>query len=118
MTRTINTPNSEIHIGDLIKQYLTVNKISRAALARKISVSDASVLSYQKRAGGNTATLIVLSHALKHNFFADLAALLPADYSKNEPIDDGVRQNVAQLEKEIEILKAEKAVLLQAFGNK
>jgi len=105
-------------VGEIIRQYLKTNKISSAALARKLNVGDGTILSYQKSSGGNNATLIILSHALKHNFFADIAALLPKTYSSTAPIDNNSSLKIAQLEQEIIILKAEKAVLLQAMGNK
>jgi transcriptional regulator with XRE-family HTH domain len=118
MIRKPKAPDTGIHIGEIIRQYLKSNKISSAALARKLNVGDGTVLSYQKSSGGNNATLIILCHALKHNFFADIAALLPKAYSTTAPIDDINIKKIAQLEQEITILKAEKAVLLQAMGNK
>ncbi len=110
--------NTEIHIGTIIKDYIKENKISSAALARTLGVDDATVLSYQKSSGGNNATLLKLCHALKHNFFADIAALLPKAYSTSAVIDDTDSQKIKALEQEIIILKAEKAVLLLAMGSK
>ena len=118
MIRKPNSPDTGIHVGEIIRQYLKTNKISNAALARKLNVGNGTVLSYQKSSGGNNATLVLLSHALKHNFFADIAALLPKTYSTTAPIDNSSTVKIAQLEQEITILKAEKAVLLQAMGGR
>jgi transcriptional regulator with XRE-family HTH domain len=117
MIRKPKSPDTGIHVGELIKNYLTVNKISRAALARELNVGDGTILSYQKSSGGNNSTLLLLCHALKHNFFADIAALLPKTYTTTAPIDHSSSLKIAELKQEITILKAEKAVLLQAFGK-
>ena len=108
----------EIHIGFILKQYIDAKKIYKSALARSLGVNDSAVVAYQKRAGLQTGTLIKLSHALKHNFFADVAALLPKTYTSSIPTDQTESEKIAKLELEITILKAEKAVLLQAMGSK
>lgn len=102
----------EFHIGSLIKSYIDRNKISKAALARKINRTDSAVLQLQKRASLQLGIVMELSHALKHNFFADIAAQLPETYTTDAPADNTDKEKIARLEQEIIILKAEKAVLL------
>jgi hypothetical protein len=102
----------DFHIGGIIKSYIDRNKISKAALARKVNRTDNSILQLQKRASLQLGIVLELSHALKHNFFADIAAHLPATYTSDAPVDSSDKEKIAQLEQEIMILKAEKAVLL------
>ena len=109
--------NNDIHVGSILKKYVDTNKIYKSALARTLEVNASVVLAYEKRAGVNTATLLKLSHALQHNFFADIAALLPKIYSTTAPIDNNLNLKIAALEQEIIILKAEKGVLLEVLGR-
>ena len=104
-----------ILFGPLLKNYLTLHKISRASLARRLGVDDSAISRYQKSEAINFQIIASLSHALKHNFFADLADLLPESYSKDETKGMEKDARIASLQREIEILKAEKLVLLEAF---
>lgn len=104
-----------IHVGDLLKNYINDNRLYKSALARSLNVNDTVILAYQKRASINTNTLLRLSEALKYNFFADIAALLPTDFKKKDNPDTSKDQLIAQLQTEITILRAEKEVLLQTF---
>jgi transcriptional regulator with XRE-family HTH domain len=117
MKKELKNPDTSLHIGNLIKQYLTANKISKASLARKMGVSDSTILSYQKNSGLNNSTLIVLSHALRHNFFADIAALLPTTYTTDAPIDSSKDQKIAQLEADLKMARLEIEVLMRVVGK-
>jgi hypothetical protein len=111
------TENS-IHVGQLLKDYLSAHKIIKSALARKIVKNDNEILRYQKSASLKTEVLLALSHALKHNFFADIALLLPTNYSQTisgEVLAKDLR--IAELEQQILILEAEKAVLLSVMKS-
>lgn len=104
-----------IHLGDLLKNYLDSNKIYKSSLARKLNKADNVILYYQKQASLQTSILFELCHALKHNFFQDIAAQLPNNYTTSVPEDHQKDDTIAQLEQQILILQAEKEVLLQAF---
>ncbi|WP_296143484.1 hypothetical protein [uncultured Flavobacterium sp.] len=112
MKNTYLENNDRINFGTLLQAYFKKNRIYKSALARKINRSDSVIAAYQKRPSMQSAIIAELSHAMKHNFFADLADLLPESYSKDETkwIEKDAR--IASLEREIEILKAEKEVLL------
>ncbi len=101
-----------INFGALLGAYFKKNRIYKSALARKINRSDSTIGTFQKRPSLQSAIIEELSHAMKHNFFADLADLLPESYSKDETKWMEKDAKIASLEKEIEILKAEKEVLL------
>ena len=104
-----------LHIGNLIKKQIDSRKIAKSALARKIKKTDATILYYQRQASLKTDIILNLSIALKHNFFQDLADLLPSSYSAAHPETDMKDATIAQLQEEIKILKAEKEVLLQVL---
>ncbi|WP_445712489.1 hypothetical protein [Flavobacterium sp.] len=106
-----NTLDSSTIIGD----YLSKNRIRKAALARKLNKSSNYIMYLQKRPSLQTQSLWELCHALEHNFFQDLADLLPSTYSAARPETDTKDATIAQLQEEIKILKAEKEVLLQVL---
>lgn len=99
--------------GKMLKQYIDRNRIAKSELARKIEVNDSQILAYQKRASLQLNLVLRLSNALKHNFFLDIAATLPATYTTDAPIDDSKDQLIADLQQEIVILKAKVEVLLE-----
>lgn len=113
MSNSKNIQNiSTLHFGAIVKKYIDKNKIAKASLARKLNISGSAIIAYQKSASLKTSTLLELTHALKHNFFQDIASMLPANYSTDAPIDQTKDRRIAELELENMILKAEKAVLL------
>ena len=108
--------SNEIHIGAIIKAYLQEHRIYKSALARKIGKRDEDIARYQKAKSLKTDVLILLCEGLEHNFFADIAQLLPSSYTQNEnPETANLQLQIETLQKEIEILKAREDALLQAF---
>ena len=114
MKKTTITENN-IHVGQLFKTYITNRRIVKNALARRIEKNDNEILRYQRSASLKTEVLLLLSDALQHNFFTDIAALLPAHYTTDAPIDTTNANRIAELEQQVKILEAEKAVLLEAM---
>ena len=100
-----------IHVGQLIGAYLKKERIYKSALARAIGVTDSQMLYYQKSKDLKPSTVLKISHALKHNFFADLAAQLPSEYTTDVPQDTTKDETIAQLKHRIEILEAQVEVL-------
>ncbi|HUM53182.1 MAG TPA: hypothetical protein PK431_15255 [Chitinophagales bacterium] len=103
----------DFHFGNILKNYIDTKKISKAALARKIKRKDGNILHYQKSATLQISIVHELSHALKHNFFMDIAMQLPPTYTVTAPPDTSKDERIAQLEQENAILKAEKQVLIE-----
>ena len=100
-----------LHIGQILSDYLKKHRIFKSALARSIGVSDAQILYYQKSVDLKPSILLKISHALKHNFFADLAAQLPETYTTDAPQDHTKDEEITQLKRRIEILEAQLEVL-------
>ena len=104
-----------LHVGTIVKKYLNKHRIFKSVLGRRIGKADSTIARYQKSVSLQAEILLVLSHALQHNFFADIAALLPAHYTTDSPIDATNANRIADLELQVKILEAEKAVLLEAL---
>lgn len=108
---------SPIHVGEILKKYIDSKRIFKSALARKLNRSDSTILQYQKRKTLQIAILIELTNALKHNFFSDIAALFPPEYPSNVAVDNSKDLRIAELEQQIKILEAEKAVLVSVMKS-
>lgn len=105
----------DFHFGNILKAYIKSRKITKAVLARKINRDDSTILYYQKTASLQLAIVLQLSHAVKHNFFADIAAMLPATYKSSVLPETDKDERIAQLEQELALVKAEKEILLKAL---
>jgi hypothetical protein len=101
------------HLGEMLQTYFDRKRTYQAALARAIKREPDTLRKYKQQHSLQAAILWELSHALKYNFFADLAAALPADFEKasssemdekNAEIAD-LRNQVALLERDKELLK-------------
>lgn len=105
----------EINAGQILENYIKNNKISKAALSRALKCDDSNILYYQKRKSLQTKTILELSNILKHNFFMDIAAQLPQEYSTTAIADTTKDVKIKELENEIALLKAREEVLLLAI---
>ena len=108
-------PLTPIHAGDCLKNYIDIHRIYKSALNRTLNKPQNTVLRYQKQASLPSEVLIDLSHALRHNFLADLAAQLPESYTTTAPKDNRQEQRIVELEAQLTIVQAEKSVLLEAL---
>ncbi|WP_146171699.1 helix-turn-helix domain-containing protein [Flavobacterium magnum] len=101
-----------IDIGNMIRQHMDKKRASLSELGRVIGKDSSTINYYLRSASLPSDTLLILSHALKHNFFADVAALLPETYTTTAPPDTSKDETIALLQRQIEILQAEKALLV------
>jgi DNA-binding Xre family transcriptional regulator len=111
---------NNIDTGMLIQKHLNRHRISKTYLGKKINRTGISIFRYTENVSIQTGILLDICHALKHNFFQDIADQLPKEFAVNNvPVDD-VRlpiweKETAELKERIKILEAEKAVLLEVF---
>lgn len=103
--------------GEILTAYFKEKRIYRSALGRKLNLHIKSILGYQKNSTIQTAILWDLSSALKHNFFMDIAALMPKEFTTSADLYSDRDLKIAHLEQEIIILKAEKEILLKVAGR-
>ena len=104
--------------GELLTAYCTRNRIYKSALARKTGIDYQSLVKYLKSKTLRLDILLKLSEGLQHNFLMDIAVQLPKNYSTDAPIDQTTANKIEALEKKIELLEAEKQILLQVVGAK
>ncbi|PKB15194.1 helix-turn-helix domain-containing protein [Flavobacterium sp. 5] len=107
-----------IKTGELLTAYCTRKRIYKSALARKTGIDYQSLIKYLKSETLRLDILLKLSEGLSHNFIMDIAVQLPANYTTDAPIDQTAANKIEALERKIELLEAEKQVLIQLFGGK
>ncbi len=101
------------HTGEMLKHYFDARRTRKSVLARLMKRAPNTVASYTGQPSIQTAILWELCIHLKHNFFADIAAQLPADFSTNVPVDVSKDARIAELEERLKIAEAERDVLLR-----
>ncbi|MGQ7946440.1 hypothetical protein [Flavobacterium sp. WC2509] len=107
-----------VHIGTLLKGYIKENNVSKAALSRALDIDPANLEVRLKQAWIRTDILLKISNLLQHNFFTDIAALLPDKFSTNKIGDQAKDDLIAELELEIKMLKRERDVLSNLISAK
>jgi DNA-binding Xre family transcriptional regulator len=112
--------DNNIDTGIMIEKYLKKHRISKTSLGKKINRTGISIFRYTENISIQTGILLDICHALKHNFFQDMADQLPKDFTVSNipPADNRLpawEKETAELKERIKILEAEKAVLLEAF---
>ena len=102
-----------IDTGAFLDVFLKKNRITRAVLGRGIGRNGLSVLNYITSSSMQTSILLDICYALKHNFFQDMAHLLPADFTVSEDLKSGKDLRIAELEEENKVLKIQNEILLR-----
>jgi plasmid maintenance system antidote protein VapI len=103
--------NKDLHVGKILKKYLTEKNIAQAVLARRLKIKDKMVVYYVKKAHFSTEKLLAMSEVLKRNLFADIALQLPEQYGKSQPELEILKQEIATLQEENKILNAKLELL-------
>ncbi|PWA06116.1 hypothetical protein [Flavobacterium psychrotolerans] len=73
----MNIPDAAPNTGALLISYFKEKRIRKSALARMLKKSPSTLVSFTKNNTIQTTVLWEISHALKHNFFADMLLLFP-----------------------------------------
>lgn len=105
------------HLGNILSRFYVERKVNKSGLARAIAKDKSTVQKYDTRASLPCRILWDISVAVKHNFFADLAAQLPETYTTNLPEDNTQAQRIAQLEEENKIMAAQLKMLKEVMGK-
>jgi transcriptional regulator with XRE-family HTH domain len=110
----LNNGSGMPHIGALLQAYFKQKRTYQSALARAIKREPQTLYKYKRNHSLQAAILWELSHALEHNFFADLAAALPDTFSRNSDSEpDEKEEQIATLQAEIVRLKQDKELLMR-----
>jgi len=91
------------HNGNLLTNYVLNNRINRAELARKMNRSNTSIYQYAESPSLQMSILWKASLILKHNFVAELGALLPVDHVT--PKETELMEQIRQLEAKVGVLE-------------
>ena len=101
--------------GMMLKAFFKKRRISKAALARTMNRAYKTLIAFTKGKTIQTALLWEISHALKHNFFADIATQLPDGYTTSAPADTAKDTRIAELQKENDLLQAKYDALVEVM---
>jgi hypothetical protein len=107
------------NVGAIIKDHVNKRKTYKAALARSLNRNLGTVMDYFKRKSLQSTIIWEMSMVFKHNFFAEIAILLPDTFSG--PISTTIAardEEIAQLKRDVEKLQSEKELLLQILKSK
>ncbi len=96
--------------GKMISDCISNNRLYKSALARYASVKYKTLVGYTKQKNLSTHNLYTMSMALKHNFFADIAATLPTTFQpiqleNNTTETLALQSRIAALEIEVKTLE-------------
>jgi hypothetical protein len=99
----------------IIKTYFDQKRIRKSALARKMNINVKTLNFVSEHKTIKAQLLWDLSVALEHNFFHDIASMLPTEYLASQPHNGNLNTKILQLEQKILILEAEKELLLKVL---
>lgn len=109
-----------IHTGRMLLDYMAKHRISKTELGKKIDRKGISILNYTRTHSVQISILLAISHAVKHNFFRDIADQLPREYTTAQPEDKTVLNEkdalIAQLQEENKVLSIQNEILLRIKG--
>ena len=108
----------KIHIGNMIKNYIDSENLKRTAIAHLMSIPNTAIYAYEKRESLKTSTVLRICHALKYNFFMDIANSLPVDYKYNRGLSIAKDVLIEQQNAEITRLTHENNLLKELITGK
>lgn len=102
-----------VDVGKMLRAYIKTNRTYKSGLARAVNRKPRTVYALLDKASLQTAILWEICVALKHNFFADIAAALNIDSGFENPL----QKRVEELEKEkhdleLKVVTLEKVIKL------
>lgn len=101
---------NRFNASKVVSDYIRENKVCKASLGRSLGLSVKGVEGQTSTHAMRVDILAEMSALLKHNFFADLAAEFPKEFSDN--VSDEKELIIDQLRSEVEMLNREKELLL------
>ena len=95
----MSNQNPHPHLGNLIRAYLSKNRITKAEAGRKLGVTTTEVVKYLRRPSMQFHVLWNFCVGLQHDFLADLQSKFPDNFPKVED------PKISELQTEIEIFE-------------
>lgn len=108
----------KIHIGNMIKNYIDSKNLKRSGIAHLLHTPNTAIYAYEKRDSLKTSTVMRICHALKYNFFMDIANSLPQEYEYNRSLSVAKDVLIEQQNAEITRLHNENNLLKELITGK
>lgn len=108
---------NKIDMGQLLSIYMENRFIRGEQLAKLVGKTGQTISKYRTTAIMKSDTIAVLSYALQHNFFQDMANLLPSEFTVNAELNSNNQRYINQLEEENKVLKIQNELLIQLNGQ-
>lgn len=108
----------KLHIGNMIKNYIDSKNLKRSAIANLMNTPNTAIYAYEKRDSLKTGTVMRICHALKYNFFMDIANSLPAEYDYDHSLSVVKDVLIEQQKTEITRLTNENSLLKELITGK
>lgn len=106
------------HIGEMLHQYFITHRTYKSILAERIGKDKTTLQRYIFRPSLQAHILWDVCHGLQHNFFQDLADLLPSDYATNAVKETNENAEVERLQGELNLAKAQITMLYDIVMGK
>ena len=114
---TMKTEQTKIDFGQLLSFYMENHFIRGEQLARLLGKTGQTITKYRTTDSMRSDTIAEISNVLQHNFFQDMANLLPSDYTVNTALNSDKQRYVNQLEEENKMLKIQNELLIRLNGR-
>lgn len=105
-------------MGNMIKNCIDSKNLKRSALAQLLHTPNTAIYAYEKRDSLKTSTVMRICHALKYNFFMDMANSLPQEYEYNRSLSGAKDGLIDQQSAEILRLNNENRLLKELITGR
>ncbi len=102
----------------MIKNYIDRKNLKRTAIAHLLNTPNTAIYAYEKRDSLKTSTVMRICHALKYNFFMDMANSLPPQYEYNRSLSGAKDGLIDQQSAEIVRLNNENRLLKELITGR
>lgn len=109
----MKTEQKKIDMGELLSFHMESRFIRNEKLANLIGKTGQTITKYRTTEIMRSDMIAEISYALQHNFFQDMANLLPAEFTVNAELNSNNQRYVNQLEEENKVLKIQNELLIQ-----
>jgi hypothetical protein len=93
------------NIGEILARFYANKKLSMLQLGKSLGYETSTIMYHKTKADLNLTIIYKYSVYFKHNFFLDIAATLPKDYTTNAPQAETEMQQIEALTQELQSLK-------------
>jgi len=106
------------HFGNWLKKVILEHKMTRVEITNAMNASAPVLYAYEERPSLQLYIIFRLCHAMKYNFFKDIAAQLPETYSYDKEAQAKYEAHLTALEEENKKLKWENDLLKELITKR